>query len=64
MDNVILTPHMGSATWESRREMSTLCARNIVAMVNNQQPPDLVNPETWPKARGMASGSEPAGGDL
>jgi glyoxylate reductase len=50
MDNVILTPHMGSATWESRREMSTLCARNIVAMVNNQRPPDLVNPETWPKA--------------
>jgi lactate dehydrogenase-like 2-hydroxyacid dehydrogenase len=41
---------MGSATWESRREMSTLCARNIVAMVNNQRPPDLVNPETWPKA--------------
>jgi hypothetical protein len=30
--------------------MSTLCARNIVAMVNNQRPPDLVNPETWPKA--------------
>jgi glyoxylate reductase len=63
MDNVILTPHMGSATWESRREMSTLCARNVVAMVNNQRPPDLVNPETWPKTRVRASGSEPAGGD-
>lgn len=49
MDNVILTPHMGSATWESRREMATLCARNIVAMAKNQRPPDLVNPETWPE---------------
>jgi len=47
MDNVILTPHMGSATWESRREMSTLCARNIVAMANDERPPDLVNPEVW-----------------
>ena len=47
MDNVILTPHMGSATWESRREMATLCARNLVAMASGQRPPDLMNPEAW-----------------
>jgi glyoxylate reductase len=47
MDNVILTPHMGSSTWESRREMATLAARNIVAMIKGVQPPDLLNPETW-----------------
>jgi glyoxylate reductase len=47
MDNVILTGHIGSATWESRREMATLCARNIVAMVSGERPPDLMNPEVW-----------------
>ena len=47
MDNVILTGHIGSATWESRREMATLCARNIVAMVAGERPPDLMNPEVW-----------------
>ena len=47
MDNVILTPHMGSATWESRRGMAALCARNIVAMAKGERPPDLVNPDVW-----------------
>lgn len=47
MDNVILTPHIGSATWESRREMSKLCARNLVAMVKGEQPPDIMNPEVY-----------------
>ena len=47
MDNVILTPHMGSATWESRRDMATLAARNVVSMIKGVQPPDLLNPETW-----------------
>jgi glyoxylate reductase len=47
LDNVILTGHIGSATWESRREMATLCARNIVAMVSGERPPDLMNPEVW-----------------
>jgi glyoxylate reductase len=47
MDNVILTPHMGSATWESRREMATLCARNLVAMIAGERPPDLMNPDAW-----------------
>ena len=50
MDNVILTPHMGSATWESRREMALLCARNLVAMTRGERPPDLVNPEAWSEA--------------
>jgi len=44
MDNVILTPHIGSATYESRRLMAVRTAENIAAMVRGERPPDIVNP--------------------
>ena len=47
LDNVILTPHIGSATWESRREMSRLAAVNLIAMINGQRPPNIFNPEIY-----------------
>lgn len=47
MDNVILTPHIGSATWESRAEMATLAAQNLVAMVKGELPRNLCNPEIY-----------------
>jgi glyoxylate reductase len=45
MDNVILTPHIGSATWESRHEMARMAAENLVAMINGELPPNLLNPD-------------------
>jgi glyoxylate reductase len=45
MDNVILTPHIGSATWESRDQMSMLAAENMIAMIKGETPPNLLNPE-------------------
>jgi glyoxylate reductase len=47
MDNVILTPHIGSATPESRRTMSLRNAENIAAMVRGERPPDIINPEIY-----------------
>jgi glyoxylate reductase len=47
MDNVILTPHIGSATPESRRTMALRNAENIAAMVRGERPPDIVNPEVY-----------------
>ena len=47
MDNVILTPHIGSATWESRTEMAKLVAANMVAMVKGERPPNIYNPEVY-----------------
>lgn len=46
-DNVILTPHIGSATYESRRLMSVRTAENIAAMARGERPPDLLNPEVF-----------------
>lgn len=43
MPNVVLTPHIASATVEARNEMSMLAAQNIIAALNGQTPPSLVN---------------------
>ncbi|MEW5907725.1 MAG: D-glycerate dehydrogenase [Patescibacteria group bacterium] len=42
LDNVILTPHIASATLETRSKMSEMAADNIIAALENQVPPNLV----------------------
>jgi glyoxylate reductase len=34
LNNVFILPHIGSATYEARREMSLLCAKNVLAGLN------------------------------
>jgi glyoxylate reductase len=38
LDNVVLIPHLGSATIETRSAMATLAARNTVAVLSGQPP--------------------------
>lgn len=45
LDNVVLAPHLGSATVETRTKMSLIAAENIIAVLNKQKPPNCVNPE-------------------
>ena len=45
LDNVVLAPHLGSATVESRTKMAVMAAENIVAVLNKQKPKNCVNPE-------------------
>ncbi|MFH1671431.1 MAG: D-glycerate dehydrogenase [Candidatus Portnoybacteria bacterium] len=42
LDNVVLTPHIASATRETRDKMSEMAASNIVAALDGQIPPNLV----------------------
>lgn len=42
LENVVLTPHIGSATRETRRRMAEVCARNIRAVLEGRKPPNLV----------------------
>ena len=42
LENVILTPHIASATEETRAKMSELAAENIIAALSGQTPPNLV----------------------
>jgi lactate dehydrogenase-like 2-hydroxyacid dehydrogenase len=41
--NVVLTPHIGSATLATRMKMATLAAENLSAALSGNVPPNLVN---------------------
>jgi glyoxylate reductase len=45
--NVILTPHIGSATHEARDAMARAVVENLRAMVEGRRPPNVVNPEVY-----------------
>jgi glyoxylate reductase len=45
LDNIIITPHIGSATQETRLAMAVKAATNITAALKGERPPDLLNPE-------------------
>ena len=42
LDNVILTPHIASATIGTRNKMAEMAANNIIAALKGQTPPNLV----------------------
>ncbi|MDR4507509.1 MAG: D-glycerate dehydrogenase [Candidatus Brocadiaceae bacterium] len=44
LDNVVLAPHLGSATVETRSKMSVMAAESIIAVLNGQKPEQCVNP--------------------
>ena len=45
MPNVVLAPHIASATVSTRSEMSAMAARNMATAVRGGRPPNLLNPE-------------------
>lgn len=51
LDNIVLTPHIASASVETRTAMAVMAATNIVAVLRGEEPPNLVNPEVRKKMR-------------
>lgn len=47
LDNVVLAPHIGSATGETRLRMATLAVKNLLAMLAGERPANVVNPEIY-----------------
>src|ERR671936_851082 len=45
LDNVVLAPHLGSATVEARTAMADHAAENLLAALAGRRPPHPVNPE-------------------
>ena len=45
LDNVVLAPHIGSSTEATRKAMAMLAAKNLVAALRGDMPPNLLNPE-------------------
>ncbi|MBU0732294.1 D-glycerate dehydrogenase [Patescibacteria group bacterium] len=45
MDNVTMTPHTGSATWEARSAMAKVAAQNIIGtLIEGEEPVSILNP--------------------
>ncbi len=51
LDNVVVLPHIGSATHETRRRMAIMAAENLIAWFAGKRPANLLNEEVW-KERG------------
>ena len=49
-DNVVLAPHLGSASIETRTKMAMIAAENAIAFFAGKRPPTILNPEVWPRS--------------
>jgi len=49
LENVVLLPHIGSATLWTRSRMAVMAAENLVAIVKGERAPNCVNPEVYEK---------------
>jgi phosphoglycerate dehydrogenase-like enzyme len=49
--NVILAPHIGSASLATRNKMSSMCAENIIAALTGEDIPNIVNHEVLRMSR-------------
>jgi phosphoglycerate dehydrogenase-like enzyme len=47
MPNVCVTPHIGTATVETRNAMASIVADNIIAGLKGEKIPYPVNPEVY-----------------
>jgi len=43
--NVVLAPHIASASLETRTKMACMAAENVIALFNGQRPLNILNPE-------------------
>ena len=48
LDNVLATAHTAGVTHDSRRQMASMAANQIIALASGARPARLVNPEVWP----------------
>jgi glyoxylate reductase len=44
-DNVVLAPHLGSASVETRTRMAMIAVENAIALFEGKRPPTILNPE-------------------
>ena len=45
LDNCLIAPHIASASFNTRSDMSELAANNILAALSGDRPPTILNPE-------------------
>jgi len=47
LENVVLLPHIGSATNDTRGQMAVVAAKNAITMLRGKRPKNIVNPEVF-----------------
>jgi len=47
LENVVLLPHIGSATLDTRGQMAVVAAKNAITMLRGRKPKNIVNPEVY-----------------
>jgi glyoxylate reductase len=47
LSNVVLAPHIASATIETRGRMATIAAANAIAHIRGEPAPDCLNPDVY-----------------
>jgi len=52
LDNVVVIPHLGSATVDTRNAMGMLAVENVLAALEGRRPPTLLNDEVWEARNG------------
>jgi len=51
LDNIIVAPHIASASVETRTKMALMAVDNLLAALGGQRPPNFVNPDVWERRR-------------
>jgi lactate dehydrogenase-like 2-hydroxyacid dehydrogenase len=51
LENIVLTPHIGSATRSARRAMVGLAMQNLASVLRGERPAALLNPAVWDTRR-------------
>jgi D-3-phosphoglycerate dehydrogenase len=47
-DNVLVSPHTAGVTFESRENIATIAAEQMLDILDGKKPPRMLNPEVWP----------------
>ncbi len=51
LDNLVISPHIASASWRTRGRMSRMAAENLIAGLKGERLPNCVNPEVYANIR-------------
>jgi glyoxylate reductase len=51
LDNLVICPHIASASWQTRARMSRMAAENLIAGLKSERLPNCVNPEVYGESR-------------
>ena len=53
LDNIVITPHIASASKTARDNMSWMAARNLIAGLKGERLPNCVNPQVYEHRKGL-----------